>query len=120
MEKELDYVKLGRRIREIRNKRGYSQEKLSEISGISPTHLSHIECANTKAALEKFVILANALEVTLDDFFCDSLNQATIPYINEITELAEGCDEKEIRIFCSTLRALKESYRKEHNNQENI
>ena len=117
MEKELDYIKLGKRICEIRNKRGYTQETLSELSGISPTHLSHIECAHTKASLEKFVILANALEVTLDDFFCDSLTQATIPYINKITELAEDCNEKEIRIFCSTLKALKESYRSEHYNQ---
>ncbi|WP_297141803.1 helix-turn-helix transcriptional regulator [uncultured Eubacterium sp.] len=120
MEKSLDYVKLGERVRTIRKRNGYSQEDLSELSGISITHLSHIECANTKASLEKFVILANALEVTLDDFFCDSLTQATIPYINEITELAEDCNEKEIRIFCSTLKALKESYRSEHKNQESI
>lgn len=108
---ELDYIKLGARIRQIRENRGYSQEELAEMCGISATHMSHIECANTKAALEKFIWLANALNVTLDDFFCDSLEKAKIPYINEIVKLAEDCDEKEIRIFCSTLRALKESYR---------
>lgn len=114
MEKMLDYVKLGRRVRKMREKKGYSQETLSEICGISATHLSHIECAHTKASLEKFVILANALEVTLDDLFCDSLTQAKAPYMNEIVEIAEDCNEKEIRIFCSTLSALKESYRSEH------
>jgi len=114
MENVLDYVKLGKRVSQIRNSKGYTQEKLSELSGISPTHLSHIECAHTKASLEKFVVLANALDVTLDDFFCDSLKKATLPYINEIVELSKDCSEKEIRIFCSTLKALKESYRSQH------
>lgn len=120
MEFQLDYTKLGKRLSRIRKDRGYTQEELSEISGISTTHISHIECGKTKAALGKFVILANALDVTLDELFCDSLNRAKTPYVNEIVSLAKDCNEKEIRIFCSTLKALKESYRSEHKNQETV
>lgn len=108
---ELDYDKLGKRVKEIREEKGLSQETVAERAGMSANHLSHIECANTKASLEKFVNLANALDTTLDAFFCDSLKAAKAPYMNKIIKLAEDCDGTEIRLFCSVLESLKSSYR---------
>lgn len=96
MEFILDYKQLGKRVKQFRQKKGYSQEEFAELCGISTTHLSHIECAHTKAALEKFVIMANVLEVTLDDLFCDSLQNSTIPYKNEIAELISLSRDKKV------------------------
>lgn len=108
---ELDYIKLGKRIRAIRMAKGLTQEKLAEKSDLSANHISHIERANTMLGLPTLVQIVNALEVTVDDVLCDSVSNAKIPYINRITSLAADCDEKEIRLFCSVLESLKETYR---------
>jgi len=111
MKMELDYVKLGKRIRGIRKEKNMSQETLAEKSDLSSNHISHIERANTKVALPTLIQIVNALEVTTDDVLCDSIEKAKIPYINKIISLAEDCDEKEIRLFCTVLETLKKTYR---------
>ena len=40
---ELDYKAIGKRIKIARIKADLTQEKLSEMVGVSPTHLSNIE-----------------------------------------------------------------------------
>lgn len=108
---ELDYVKLGKRIRNIRKEKGLSQEVLAEKSDLSANHISHIERANTKVALPTLVQIVNALGVTMDEVLCDSIPKVQTPYMNKINVLAADCNEKEIRLFCAVLETLKESYR---------
>lgn len=108
---ELDYVRIGKRVREFREKKGMTQEMLSERSGISVNHLSHIECANTKVGLPTLVKVANALDATIDDFLCDSMPQIKSPFVNAITELAEDCSTEEIRMYTAVLQIMKQTYR---------
>lgn len=108
---ELNYIKLGKRIKRIRKEKGLSQNQLAEYTDISVNHLSHIECANTKVSLPVLLSIVNALNITMDDVLCDSLPKVKEPFKNEITKLAMDCDEKEIRLFCSVLESLKNSYR---------
>ena len=68
----MDYYAIGQRIRKIRKACGLSQEQLAERVGISTTHMSHIETANTKLSLPVFVTLAEALDVRADDLLYDS------------------------------------------------
>ena len=51
----LDYVVIGKRIRELRKKKGLTQVVLAELSGVEPSNISHIERAAT--ILGKFPIL---------------------------------------------------------------
>lgn len=108
---ELNYIKLGKRIRAIRKEKGLTQEKLAEITELSANHISHIERANTMVSLPTLVQIVNALGVTVDDVLCDSVEKAKLPYINKITSLSSDCDEKEIRLFSSVLDTLKKTYR---------
>lgn len=108
---ELNYIKLGERIRNIRKEKGLTQEKLAEITDLSANHISHIERANTMVSLPTLVQIVNALNVTVDDVLCDSIEKAKIPYMNKIISLASDCDEKEIRLFSSVFETLKETYR---------
>lgn len=108
---ELDYARIGQRVRECREKKRMTQEMLSERSGISVNHLSHIERANTKVGLPTLVKVANALGATIDDFLCDSMPQIKTPFVNAITELAEDCNTDEIRMYTAVLQTMKQTYR---------
>ncbi len=58
-------LKLGKRIRELRNKRSYTQEKLSELANIDYKYLQRIEGKNPPALkIDTIEKLAAALRVT--------------------------------------------------------
>jgi transcriptional regulator with XRE-family HTH domain len=109
---ELDYKAIGQRIKDARAGIGMSQERLAELAGLSMTHTSHIETGNTKVSLPALVQVANALNVSLDDLVCDSLDKAKTIFENEITQTVQDCSEQEIRVIADMIIALKSSLRK--------
>lgn len=73
---ELDYQAVGVRIRRFRKAKGITQQILAELSDQEPSNISHIERGATKLGLPTIVNIANALDVTVDDLLCDSLQQS--------------------------------------------
>ena len=54
-------------IRQYRAKKKISQEKLSELTGISQQHISNIENEQVNPSIELLLKIADALDVTLND-----------------------------------------------------
>lgn len=108
----MDYYAIGQRIRKIRKARGFSQEKLAEEIGISTTHMSHIETANTKMSLSTFVALASALEVRTDELLYDERPENRSSSITFIMELLNDCSTQQVRIIEDVVKAVKESLNK--------
>lgn len=105
----MDYYAIGQRIRKVRKARGLSQERLAEKIGISTTHMSHIETANTKMSLSTFAELASALEVRTDELLYDNRPEDRTASITHITELLDDCTTQQVRIIEDTVKAIKES-----------
>lgn len=105
----MDYYAIGQRIRKIRKARGLSQEQLAEKVGISTTHMSHIETANTKLSLSVFVDIAEALETQTDALLYDDSRESVSQSLDELSRLLEGCDIKQARIITEIAKATKES-----------
>jgi len=59
-------LKLGERIKQLRKKQGYTQDKLSEITGIDYKYIQKIEGKNPpNLKLETLQKLAKAFKITL-------------------------------------------------------
>ena len=59
-------LKLAVRLRELRKKRGYTQEKLSELSGVDYKHIQLLEGKNPSGAtIDTLEKLANAFRISL-------------------------------------------------------
>lgn len=69
MQPEIDYVKIGQRIRAARLEKGYSQADLGALVGCSNNHMSHVEVGQTKVSLAMLLKLAFVLEKNFDYFF---------------------------------------------------
>ena len=69
---------LGRRIGEIRRRRGLSQMALAEQIEKAPTFISSIETGQRGMSIETFVSIANALNVSADALLIDSIEN-TVP-----------------------------------------
>ena len=107
----LDYTAIGQRIRRLRKEKGLTQQMLAELSNQEPSNISHIERGATKLGLPTLVNIANALGVTADDLLCDSIANARMPYIAEVTYLLSDCSHRELKIITETVRVLKDTLR---------
>lgn len=63
---KIDYKAMGAKIRAKREEFKLTQEKLSEIVNISPSHMGEIERGETTCSLVVIVNIAIALELNLD------------------------------------------------------
>ena len=62
-------VRFGERLREIRMKKGVSQEALAELAGLHRTYVSSIERGERNISIVNIAKLAEALELPIRDFF---------------------------------------------------
>lgn len=60
--KELDYAKVGARIRQIRKTKGWSQDELAKKCGITMNFIGHIERGTRKMSLDTFASLCRELD----------------------------------------------------------
>jgi len=66
------YGAIGERIKQVRERRQYSQSKLSECSGVSQSQISRIEAGERMASVCMLVKIATALRVSIAYFVGDN------------------------------------------------
>lgn len=101
-------IKLGKRIKELRKKSGYSQEKLAEKLGIAQNTLSKIETGENFLTSETLENLSDVLHVTLNDLFDFEHHSAKKDIISEINTYFEQIknDDEKLVILYKIVRAL--------------
>lgn len=105
MEEPIIYKKqFGMRIREARKKMGYTQFQLAEKLGISENFLGDIERGTKLLSIEKLILIANVLKVSLDSLLADSLNT----YIGESEEMYYS--DKQLAIMKSLIQAIQDNF----------
>ncbi len=87
MQPEIDFVKIGQRIKMARIEKGYSQAELGARIGCSNNHMSHVEIGQTKVSLSMLLRLSLELDKSFDYFLLDTPFAKSESIIN--TEIAE-------------------------------
>lgn len=60
---------VGKRVRELRNNIGISQEELADLADLDRTYITSVECGKRNISIVNIEKLANALQVSLKEFF---------------------------------------------------
>lgn len=60
---------VGKRVKELRNKLGVSQEELADLAGLDRTYITSVESGRRNISIANIEKLAKALNVTLAEFF---------------------------------------------------
>lgn len=108
----IDYKTIGKKIRDRRLEAGLSQERLAELCNVGTTHISHIETGNCIPSLKTFIAIINALSCSADELLCYELDHSEHTYHEEISQLLNDCDTKELMVITDTITSLKNSLRK--------
>lgn len=108
----IDYKDIGQRIKAKRIEKGFTQEQLSEMVNIGPSHMSHIESGSTVPSFEVFISIINALGCSADELLCREMTAAK-PILNSwLSELVADCDNTETKILTDIVVAAKQTLRK--------
>ena len=108
---ELDYKALGKRIRIARINADMTQDRLSTMLEMSPSHMSNIETGSTKISLTALVSIANALGVTVDDLLYDSIVHARPQLERDIPQIVDSCDDYELRVVKDVTQSVVDALR---------
>lgn len=93
--KESTAKAIGKRIKQYRKEKGFSQDKLSECVGLSSHYISAIERGVNSPKLPVLVNIMNILEVSADEIFVDVCNKSSLIKTNTLSEKIEHLQNKE-------------------------
>ena len=115
---EIDYVALGKRMKQARNDKKMTQQVLAEMVNAGEGHVSNVENANTSVSLPLLASIAEALDVTVDELIIDSYpeKKRSDIMIRKAEMLIEQCDAKDREIVIDTVKSLIDSLQKRKEN----
>lgn len=97
----MDTASIGKRIRKVREQKGWRQEDFAEKIGLSVTYTGMIERGEKVPKLETFITIANVLGVSADQLLADVLDTGYNIKSSSMTERIETLTPAEReRIYC--------------------
>lgn len=109
---ELDYNAIGKRIRTARKSLDLTQEELAEQVNLSIPHMSHIERGRTKVSLPSLILIANALNTTVDNLLYDNLSIAVDSFDKDFKDLLTDCTDDEKRVIYTAAEQVKHALKR--------
>ncbi len=92
---------VGKRIKEIREKSGMTQNGLADRAGISQTHLRRVELGQADITVGHLQLVCDALVLSLQDFFTTDKND------DELNLSASHLTPKQKALLVEFLKSIK-------------
>lgn len=106
MFQELDYGKLGLRIKEARQSKNLTQEMLAELVSCNTSHISNIENNHTKVSLNVLLAIANALDTSIDYLLAEQYENTSLAIDTEIMRVLSTLDIESKQRILRIINAL--------------
>lgn len=97
---------LGKRINQLRKKKGVTSERLAEICEVNPVHIRKVESGGSLPSLPLFLKICNALGTSSDFLPGDLLEHPVIPSARNKEEISKQMRGSEKRLFFLVLFVL--------------
>ncbi len=97
---------LGLRIKEFREKRKLTQDKLAETVGIDPKHLSRIENGRNYPSFETLEKILESLDISYEDIFQFNHLVSKETLIEKINTKLNNLDEKNLRFVYKIINEI--------------
>lgn len=88
------HIEIGNRIRQLRVKKGLSQEKLAELSELNTSYIGQIERGEKNPSVDTVYRIASALDVDLPELFKNLASGTDNSYAHKVYSLMLTMDEK--------------------------
>ena len=99
----VDYILIGKRIRERRRSRNISQERLAELIDKSTVFVSNLENGKRGASLDSIVNICIALDLSLDELIFGTQKEYNDEHADAVLSMFQRCTENEKRFLTELL-----------------
>ena len=106
--KEINYVQIGQKIKNLRNEAGLTQEQMAERCEISTSFLGHIERGTRKLSLETAVKIADCLHVSMDSLIMEG-KQTDFSVLSAVEAILRKQDSTKQEQFLRLLKVLSQN-----------
>ena len=95
-------MNVAERLKYLREKKGYTQNLLAGLAGISQSHLRRVELGQSRITVDHLQLICDALGITLKDFFDytadqDELSNAISTLTPKQKQLLINLDESRVK-----------------------
>ena len=101
----MDKVTLGRKLRQIRQEKGYTQQTLAEKAGMGNVYLGEIERGLKMPSLNCFIRIIEALDVSADSVLREELSSGREYIYDEITQKMQNLTPQQRKTAADILDA---------------
>ncbi len=96
----MDYnflIPIGKRIAEIRHSHNLTQEEVADKLGVTPKHISHVECGISSLSLKHLITFCNVFHCSLDYVIFGQKEDSVLSKLpKEVVNILYTGDEQEI------------------------
>ena len=107
-DKNIDFSKIGSRIRQYRKSANLTQEKLSEKIGITPKHFSKLEAGRHNPHFDTIILLAKELDVPIDAFLEDIEDNQINTFLQIMKEDISSMSKRQLEMLKRYIELLKD------------
>lgn len=106
---EIDYKKIGLRMKTARESKKLTQEELAELTGLTNNYISNIERTRSKPSIETLIKICNALEVAPDYILLDSVYASKEYIMDEIAVKLRKCTKNNLQLISGIITLVLEN-----------
>ncbi len=96
---EIDFKVIGQRIKEARNLKGWTQEKLSEEIDVTTVYISRVERGSAQLNLRRLVQIAEALNSSIEYFIVGAIPSSKNYLNRDLYEILLKCSPAKQRLI---------------------
>ena len=96
---EIDFKVIGQRIKEARNLKGWTQEKLSEEIDVTTVYISRVERGSAQLNLRRLVQIAEALKSSIEYFIVGAIPTSKNYLNRDLYEILLRCSPAKQRLI---------------------
>jgi transcriptional regulator with XRE-family HTH domain len=102
----IDQKLLGNRIKSLRVKKGLSQDKLGELSGLNGKYLGEVERGNSNISIMNLSKISDVLEVPFLSLLTIEHEQDRAELVKELHQMIDEADDGQLKIIYRLLEAV--------------
>lgn len=108
-EEKYDFRALGKAIKEARESKGLTREKLGELFDLAPRYIMSIENKGQHPSFQVFYELASFFHISVDQFFFPEEAPGKTSRRRRIDSLLDELDDTELIVMEATAKGIKEA-----------
>jgi len=102
----MNYIQLGKRIKDERKKLNLTQAKLAEDINISDAYMGQIERGERSLTLDTLVRLVNRLGVSIDYLLKDYVIETDDNYVNQFRQIINKRQKKQKQLAIDVIKTI--------------